>query len=268
MDVAALDDPRRVLPPGETGEIRIRGPNVTAGYWNRPEETAAAFADGFFLTGDIGFMDDGGAFTLVDRKKDMIISGGFNVYPRVIEDAIYEHPAVQEAAVIGVPDPYRGQAAKAFVTLRDGAEPLHSGRAAGLPGRQAGAARAAGGARDPRRAAAHAGGQARQARARRGGAGPRAGDRTGRGLKQMVEAVIVSTARTPIGKAQRGAFNNTHGAELGGHVIRHAVERAGIEPGAVEDVVMGCALPEGATGGNIARQAALARRDCRRASRP
>ena len=73
----------------------------------------------------------------------------------------------------------------------------------------------------------------------------------------MPDAVIVSTARTPIGRAGRGAFNLTHGAELGGHVIRHAVERAGIEPGTVEDVVMGCALPEGATGGNIARQAAL-----------
>jgi long-chain acyl-CoA synthetase len=122
MQIVALEDPHRVLPPGETGEIRIRGPNVTAGYWNRREETAAAFADGFFLTGDIGFMDADGAFTLVDRKKDMIISGGFNVYPRVIEDAIYEHPAVREAAVIGVADAYRGQLAKAFIVLREEAE--------------------------------------------------------------------------------------------------------------------------------------------------
>ena len=124
MDVAALDNPARTLPPGEIGEIRIRGPNVTAGYWSRPEETAAAFVDGFFLTGDIGFMDPDGAFTLVDRKKDMIISGGFNVYPRAIEDAIYEHPAVQEVAVIGVECGYRGQQAKAFVTLRADAEPF------------------------------------------------------------------------------------------------------------------------------------------------
>ena len=124
MDVADLADPHRVLATGETGEIRIRGPNVTAGYWNRPDETASAYADGYFLTGDIGYMDATGNFFIVDRKKDMIISGGFNVYPRLIEDAIYEHAAVEECTVVGIPDPYRGQAAKAFVKLRDGTEPF------------------------------------------------------------------------------------------------------------------------------------------------
>jgi len=121
MDIVALDDPRRVLPPGEKGEIRIKGPNVTKGYWNAPAETAAAFVDGYLLTGDIGVMDEDGYFYLVDRKKDMIISAGFNVYPRAIEEAIYEHPAVAEAIVIGVPDAYRGEAAKAFVQLKAGA---------------------------------------------------------------------------------------------------------------------------------------------------
>ena len=124
MDVAALDDPARVLPVGLTGQIRIRGANVTSGYWNRPEETATAFVDGFFLTGDVGYMDCEGQFYLVDRLKDMILSGGFNVYPRLIEDAIYEHQAVEECSVIGIPDPYRGQAAKAFIKLRDGLEPF------------------------------------------------------------------------------------------------------------------------------------------------
>jgi long-chain acyl-CoA synthetase len=124
MDVVALDDPRRILPPGEIGEIRIKGPNVTRGYWNRPEETAAAFADGYLLTGDIGYMDAEGFFFLTDRKKDMIISGGFNVYPRMIEEAIYEHAAVEEVIVIGVPDTYRGQAAKAFIKLKAGAAPF------------------------------------------------------------------------------------------------------------------------------------------------
>ncbi len=124
MDIVALDDPRRVLKPGEKGEIRIKGPNVTKGYWNAPEETAAAFADGYLLTGDIGTMDEDGYFYLVDRKKDMIISGGFNVYPRTIEEAIYEHPSVAEVIVIGVPDAYRGEAAKAFVQLKPGAERL------------------------------------------------------------------------------------------------------------------------------------------------
>jgi long-chain acyl-CoA synthetase len=124
MDVVALDDPRRVLSPGTKGEIRIKGPNVTRGYWNAPAETAAAFVDGYLLTGDIGVMDEDGYFYLVDRKKDMIISGGFNVYPRILEEAIYEHPAVAEAVVIGVSDAYRGEAAKAFVQLKTGAVPF------------------------------------------------------------------------------------------------------------------------------------------------
>ena len=115
---------RKLLPLGEIGEIRIRGPNVTKGYWNRPEETAEAFVGDRFLTGDIGYMDADGYFYLVDRKKDMIISGGFNVYPQMIEQAIYEHPAVQEVIVIGIPDDYRGEAAKAFVKLRAGAAPF------------------------------------------------------------------------------------------------------------------------------------------------
>jgi long-chain acyl-CoA synthetase len=122
MEIVALEDPRRVLGPCEKGEIRIKGPNVTRGYWNAPQETAAAFVDGYLLTGDIGFMDEDGYFYLVDRKKDMIISGGFNVYPRTIEEAIYEHASVAEVIVIGVADAYRGEAAKAFVQLRAGAQ--------------------------------------------------------------------------------------------------------------------------------------------------
>ena len=124
MDVVALEDSNKVLAPGEVGEIRIRGPNVTRGYWNRPQETAEAFVGDRFLTGDIGYMDSDGYFYLVDRKKDMIISGGFNVYPQMIEQAIYEHPAVQEVIVIGIADDYRGEAAKAFVKLRAGASPF------------------------------------------------------------------------------------------------------------------------------------------------
>jgi len=121
IDVVSLEDSKRVLAPGEVGEIRIRGPNVTKGYWGRPQETAEAFVGDRFLTGDIGYMDADGYFFLVDRKKDMIISGGFNVYPQMIEQAIYEHPAVQEVIVIGIADEYRGEAAKAFVKLRAGA---------------------------------------------------------------------------------------------------------------------------------------------------
>lgn len=121
MDVVALTDNRQVLKPGETGEIRVRGPNVTKGYFNATAETQAAFVDGWFLTGDIGYVDEDGFFYIVDRKKDMILSGGFNVYPRAIEEAVYEHPSVAEVVVIGVPDTYRGEAAKAFVQLKAGA---------------------------------------------------------------------------------------------------------------------------------------------------
>ncbi len=124
MDIVALDDPRRRLPPGEVGEIRIRGANVTSGYWQKPADTTAAFADGYFLTGDIGAMDEDGYFFIVDRKKDMILCGGFNVYPQLVEQAIYEHPSVEEVLVVGVPDAYRGESAKAFVKLRDGAARL------------------------------------------------------------------------------------------------------------------------------------------------
>lgn len=124
VEVVALDDPHRVLGPGEVGELRIKGKNIMACYWNRPLETVAAFADGGFLTGDIGTMDEDGYFFILDRKKDMILSGGFNVYPQVIEQAIYEHPDVEETLVIGIPDPYRGEAAKAFIKLRSGAAPL------------------------------------------------------------------------------------------------------------------------------------------------
>ena len=122
--IVALDDPRRVLGANEIGELRVKGPNVMQGYWKRPEETEVVLIDGFFLTGDIGYYDDDGYFFIVDRKRDMIISGGFNVYPLKIEYAIYEHPDVEEALVIGVPDPYRGESAKAFVKLKAGAPSL------------------------------------------------------------------------------------------------------------------------------------------------
>ncbi|MEJ2374070.1 MAG: dicarboxylate--CoA ligase PimA [Pseudolabrys sp.] len=124
VQVVSLDDPHKVLGANEVGELRIKGANVMQGYWNKPKETAAAFADGFFLTGDIGYFDEDGYFFLVDRKKEMIISGGFNVYPVKVEYAIYEHPDVEEALVIGIPDPYRGEAAKAFVKLKEGAPEL------------------------------------------------------------------------------------------------------------------------------------------------
>ncbi|GLQ05501.1 long-chain-fatty-acid--CoA ligase [Sneathiella chinensis] len=117
LDVA---DKTKIMPVGEIGEIAIKGPNVMKGYWNKPEATAEAFVGDFFLTGDTGYLDEDGYMHIVDRTKDMITSGGFNVYPRIIEEAIFEHPAVEEVTVVGIPDEYRGEAAKAFVKLRQG----------------------------------------------------------------------------------------------------------------------------------------------------
>jgi long-chain acyl-CoA synthetase len=104
----------------EMGELVISGPQVARGYWGHASEGAQVFVGDEFYTGDIGFMDEDGWFYLVDRKKDMIIASGFKVWPREIEDVIYEHPAVREVAVIGVEDPYRGETVKAFVGLRPG----------------------------------------------------------------------------------------------------------------------------------------------------
>jgi long-chain acyl-CoA synthetase len=109
-------------PCGESGEILIRGHNIMRGYWNKPEETAGVFTDGWFHSGDVGRQDEDGFFYIVDRKKDMIIRGGFNVYPREIEEVLYEHPAVLEAAVIGVPHATHGEEVAAAVVLKPGAE--------------------------------------------------------------------------------------------------------------------------------------------------
>lgn len=99
----------------------MKGPQVMKGYWNRPEDTAAVLKDGWLLTGDMAKMDEDGYFMIVDRKKDMINASGFKVYPRDVEEMLFEHPAVKEAVVIGVPDPYRGETVKAFIVRAEGA---------------------------------------------------------------------------------------------------------------------------------------------------
>jgi long-chain acyl-CoA synthetase len=126
LQFADVTDPTKYVPLGERGEICIQGPNVMKGYWNNPEATADVMtADGFMRTGDVAFMDDDGFVFIVDRIKDMLLCGGFNVYPRNIEEAIYTHPSVAEVSVIGIPDEYRGQSPKAFIALKRGAEPFH-----------------------------------------------------------------------------------------------------------------------------------------------
>ncbi|MCZ8514712.1 long-chain fatty acid--CoA ligase [Paenibacillus filicis] len=105
------------VPPGTIGELAVRGPQVMKGYWNRPAETAQALKDGWLLTGDMARMDEDGYFYIMDRRKDLILAGGFNVYPREVEEVLYEHPAVQEAVVAGVLDPYRGETVKAYIVL-------------------------------------------------------------------------------------------------------------------------------------------------------
>ena len=117
--VACLDEDGQEVPIGQSGEIAAKGPQVMAGYWQKPEETAQVMKNGWFLTGDIGVMDADGYFTIVDRKKDMVVVSGFNVYPNEIEDCLATHPGILEAAVIGVPDEGTGEAVKAFVIKRD-----------------------------------------------------------------------------------------------------------------------------------------------------
>jgi long-chain acyl-CoA synthetase len=118
--VRIQDDDGNDLPPGEIGEIVTSGPEVVLGYWNKPDETAHALAGGQLRTGDVGFMDERGWFYIVDRKKDLINASGYKVWPREVEDVLYEHAAVREAAVVGVPDDYRGETVKAFVSLKPG----------------------------------------------------------------------------------------------------------------------------------------------------
>lgn len=122
--IIEIRDPEtgKIMPQGERGEICARGPQVMKGYWNRPGATEETFVDGALRTGDIGYLDTDGYLFIVDRIKDLILCSGYNVYPRAIEDAAYEHPAVKEAIAIGIPDDYRGEAPKLFIALHDGEE--------------------------------------------------------------------------------------------------------------------------------------------------
>ncbi len=182
VHVKLLDDAGEEVPRGEPGEICVRGPLVMRGYWNKPEQTAEALAGGWLHTGDIAREDEDGFYTIVDRKKDMVVTGGFNVFPREVEDVISAHPAVANVAVIGVPDERWGEAVKAVVVLRPGesveAERADRGGQGGQgvgPGPQDGRLRR----RDPRQPA----GQARQ----EGAAGPLlAGHRPPGGLNPRV----------------------------------------------------------------------------------
>jgi long-chain acyl-CoA synthetase len=118
-DVSIRDDAGKELPTGAVGEICVRGPQVMKGYWNRPEETAKTFADGWLRTGDLGYMDERGYFRITDRKKDVIIVSGFNVYPNEVEDVVMQHPGVMEVAAVSVPDEKSGEAVKIFVVRND-----------------------------------------------------------------------------------------------------------------------------------------------------
>jgi long-chain acyl-CoA synthetase len=121
VELRLVDDDGNVVAPGEVGEIAIRGENLMKGYWQRPEDTAKAIPDGWFRTGDLARVDDDGYYSIVDRKKEMIIRGGYNVYPREIEEALYEHPAVAEVACIGIAHPELGEEVAAAVALKPGA---------------------------------------------------------------------------------------------------------------------------------------------------
>jgi long-chain acyl-CoA synthetase len=122
VEMKVVDDRDNDVEQGEIGEIVIKGHNVMKGYWRKPDATAEAIRDGWFHSGDMGRIDKDGYFTIVDRKKELIIRGGYNVYPREIEEVLYEHPAVQEAAVVGVPDEKMGEEVGAAVVLKQGKE--------------------------------------------------------------------------------------------------------------------------------------------------
>src|ERR1700742_2704683 len=120
VEMRVVEEYDELVAQGEFGEIVIRGHNVMKGYWERPDATAAVMRDGWFATGDMATVDADGYFFIVDRKKDMIIRGGYNVYPREIEEVLYEHPAVSEVAVVGIPDDALGEEVAAAVVLREG----------------------------------------------------------------------------------------------------------------------------------------------------
>src|SRR5207249_6568849 len=119
--VVDVETVKRALPIGHTGELIIRGPQVMKGYWGKPKETAQVLRKGWLYTGDIARMDEDGYFYIVDRKKDLIIAGGYNIYPREVEEVLFEHPDIKEAVVIGLLDAYRGETVKAFIVLKNGA---------------------------------------------------------------------------------------------------------------------------------------------------
>lgn len=130
VEAVVLDrEATKPLPPNEIGEIAVKGPNIMQGYWKREEETKNIFLDGWMLTGDIGKMDEDGYFYVVDRSKDLILASGFNVYPREVEEILFAHPAITEAAVVGVPHEYRGETVAAFVVLKPGYDPSDETRA-------------------------------------------------------------------------------------------------------------------------------------------
>jgi long-chain acyl-CoA synthetase len=121
--LARVMDPEtgtRELGPGEVGELAIQGPQVMAGYWQNPTETGMVLRDGWLYTGDLARMDEDGYFAIIERKKDLIIAGGYKIYPREVEEVLYQHPGVKEAVALGVPDAYRGETVKAVIVLRDG----------------------------------------------------------------------------------------------------------------------------------------------------
>jgi len=118
--IVDIETGTREMPLGESGEILLKGPQLTQGYYKNPEETANAIREGWFYTGDIGYMDDEGYLYITDRKKEMIIAGGYNIYPREIDEVLFEHPKIQEACAVGIPDPYRGETVKAFLVIKAG----------------------------------------------------------------------------------------------------------------------------------------------------
>ena len=256
IEIVALDDPDRLLGPNMRGEICISGPQVMVGYANRAEDNVDIFRGMRLHTGDVGYLDDDGYLFIVDRIKDLILSGGFNVYPRQVEEILHMHPAVEEVAVCGVADPHRGEIVKAFVKTRDGMTltagelkafckerlaPFQTPREIEfrdtLPKTLIGKiAKKELLAEETARLAAR----------------PPI-DRRDRQDETMKNVVIAGYVRSPFTPANKGDLRKVRPDDLAAQVVNGLVRRVGIDAGDVEDLILGCAFPEGEQGLNVAR---------------
>ena len=261
IEIVSIENPDRVLNVNERGEICVSGPQVMSGYANRAKENVDAFRGGRLHTGDVGYLDSEGYLHIVDRIKDLIISGGFNVYPRQVEEVIHSHPSVEEVAVCGLPDAHRGEVVKAFVKLRDGESltavelrafckerlapfqvPRHIEFRDFLPKTIMG--------KISKKSCLPKRRLSLQKRLRPPLPAVRLGPEQ---ENEMRNAVIAGYVRSPFTPAAKGELRKVRPDELAAQVVKGLIEKTGIDANDIEDLILGCAFPEGEQGLNMAR---------------